>query len=395
VTQLPARVGVISTSYPRWPGDAAGGFVAEHVRALRAAGASVEVVCAGDGAERVEHGVFRVAAAPGLFYDGGAPDALEAGARLRDAAAFSARLAARAVVRSRRWDAVVAHWLAPSAVAALPTRGPLLAIAHGGDVHLLLRLGALTPVVAGLAARRARVAFVCEDLRARAIAALPARLAAWLDERSIVQPMGVDLARFAAIDAPPAPPPPSPAARATIAVLARLVPIKGVDVVIDAMAAVDAPARLVIAGDGPSAELLAARAARMSARTGQPIELVGGVGADARDRLLATASVVVVPSRPAGERVEGAPVAAIEALAAGRPVIAAATGGLAELPAPVRLVAPDDAMALGRAITDVLRAPPPAEVCRAAARSRGWAEVAERLADHWLAAQRVTHEARK
>jgi glycosyltransferase involved in cell wall biosynthesis len=389
--KLPRRVGVVTTSYPRWAGDAAGGFVAEHVHALCAAGVHVEVIAAGPDAAGAPFGparTIRVAAPAELFYAGGAPDALEAGASLADAARFSARLAAAVAARAARWDAVIAHWLAPSAIAALPTRGPLLAIAHGGDVHLLLRLRLLAPVIAALAARRARIAFVSDDLRARARAALPRPLAAWLDRRAIVQPMGVDVARFAALIAvtpPVAPVPP------IIAVLARLVPIKGVDVVIDAMAAVAAPARLVIAGDGPSAELLAARAARIAARTGKSIELVGGLAAPDRDALLAAAAVVVVPSRPIasatgpGHRVEGAPLAAIEALAAGRPVIAAATGGLAALPPPVRLVAPDDAAALGRAIDDVLRAPPPADQCRAAARSRDWREVAARLHSHWLA----------
>jgi glycosyltransferase involved in cell wall biosynthesis len=392
--KLPRRVGVVTTSYPRWSGDAAGGFVAEHVHALCAAGVHVEVIAAGPDRPGSPYGparTIRVAAPGDLFYAGGAPDALEAGASLADAARFSAKLAAAVAARAARWDAVIAHWLAPSAIAALPTRGPLLAIAHGGDVHLLLRLRLLAPVIAALAARRARIAFVSDDLRARARAALPRPLAAWLDRRAIVQPMGVDVARFAALIAVPPVHPVPPPMPPIIAVLARLVPIKGVDVVIDAMAAVAAPARLVIAGDGPSAELLAARAARIAARTGKSIELVGGLAAPDRDALLAAAAVVVVPSRPIaaatdpGHRVEGAPLAAIEALAAGRPVIAAATGGLAALPPPVRLVAPDDAAALGRAIDDVLRAPPPADQCRAAARSRDWREVAARLHSHWLA----------
>ena len=75
----------------------------------------------------------------------------------------------------------------------------------------------------------------------------------------------------------------------------------------------------------------------------------------------------------------------VEALAAGRPVIAAATGGLAELPAPVRLVPPADPPALGRAITEMLRTPISAESCRAASCSRDWRVVVARLHHHWLA----------
>ncbi|HEY5934572.1 MAG TPA: hypothetical protein VIU61_08055, partial [Kofleriaceae bacterium] len=67
------RIGVVTTSYPRWPGDAAGNFVEGHVRALQRLGHEVEVIAAGDASE---NGVMRVPAR-GLFYRGGAPDALE------------------------------------------------------------------------------------------------------------------------------------------------------------------------------------------------------------------------------------------------------------------------------------------------------------------------------
>src|SRR5258706_214205 len=80
--------------------------------------------------------------------------------------------------------------------------GPLLAVAHGGDVHLLIRTGLLAPTIAALAVRRARLAFVTSELRDRARAAVPGVLARWIDRHAIVQPMGVDLARFAAIPDP-------------------------------------------------------------------------------------------------------------------------------------------------------------------------------------------------
>ena len=38
------KVAVLTTSYPRWEGDAAGAFVADTVRAARAGGVEVEVV---------------------------------------------------------------------------------------------------------------------------------------------------------------------------------------------------------------------------------------------------------------------------------------------------------------------------------------------------------------
>jgi glycosyltransferase involved in cell wall biosynthesis len=246
------KLGVITTSYPRFAGDPAGNFVAGHVGALRALGHDVEVIAAGtpndtagdtSDAPPAGDAVIRVGGAR-LFYRGGAPDALEhapirAGAR---AAVFTARLTARVTARAHRWDAIIAHWLVPSALAALPSPRPLIAIAHGGDVFTLRRMHLLRPVLRALHRRDARLVFVAEHLRAIARGAAPS-LASWLDA-AIVQPMGLPLARFAALVRAPSDPP-------IVLVAGRLVPIKGIDVAIAAMPHIRSGARLVIAGDGP------------------------------------------------------------------------------------------------------------------------------------------------
>jgi len=359
------KLGVVTTSYPRFAGDPAGNFVAGHVGALRALGHHVEIIAAGAAAAATPApgDPVRVGGAR-LFYRGGAPDALEraplgAGAA---AAVFTARLTAAVTARAHRWDAIIAHWLAPSAIAALASAPPLVAIAHGGDVFTLRRLRLLGPVLRALRRRDARLVFVGEHLRTIARDAAPA-LAPWL-ERAIIQPMGLDLARFAALARAPSDPP-------VVLVVARLVPIKGVDVAIAAMPHVRRGARLVIAGAGPERDRLA-RAAGAHA-------LVGEVTTDRRDELLRTAGVVVVPSRiaPSG-RTEGTPAIALEALAAGVPVIASAVGGLCELPG-VRLVPPDDPLALGRAIDHVIGHPPSAAALRAGVAGLDWREVAPHL----------------
>jgi glycosyltransferase involved in cell wall biosynthesis len=151
---------------------------------------------------------------------------------------------------------------------------------------------------------------------------------------------------------------------------ARLVPIKGVDVAIAAMRHVETAARLVIAGDGPERARLAAHGTA---------SFLGEVTTSRRDDLLRTASVVVVPSRiTPGGRTEGTPAIALEALAAGVPVIASAVGGLCDLPG-VRLVPPDDPRALARAIDQSIAAPPSANELRAGVQKLDWREVAPRL----------------
>jgi glycosyltransferase involved in cell wall biosynthesis len=414
------RVGVITTSYPRYAGDHAGNFVAAHVAAMRALGHDVDVIAAGsvaadsargsdlvgiskrhegrDKARRSERRTKvsdRIDRIPSslsdhidripssLFYRGGAPDALETGGSYLGAAAFTARMAAMVARRASRWDLIVAHWLAPSALAALPNRVPLLAIAHGGDVHTLARLHLLGPMLHALRMRRARLAFVSAELLELARSHGPV-------DGAIVQPMGVDVAHFAALGRAPTQPP-------TILVVARLVPVKGVDVAIDAMNHIERPARLVIAGAGPeyqrildsaghsagqsdrfapAIDMLGAHERRIRAPA---IDVLGSVDTARRDQLLREASIVVVPSRvlPNG-RTEGMPAIAIEALAAGVPVVASAVGGLRSLAA-AALVPPDDPGALAASIDRVLAAPPSDRSLRASVIELDWLRVAQRL----------------
>jgi glycosyltransferase involved in cell wall biosynthesis len=417
------KLGVVTTSYPRFAGDGAGSFVAGHVGALRALGHEVEVIAAGDpgpACESLEAPVHRVGGRR-LFYRGGAPDALErvpirAGT---SAVMFTARLAAAVTRHAPRWDAIIAHWLVPSAFAALPSTRPLLAIVHGGDLFTLRRLRLVRPVLHALHCRQARLVFVSTALRAAARDAAPA-LAPWFDA-AIVQPMGIDVPRFAALARTPSDPP-------IVLVAARLVPIKGVDVAIAAMQHVRSDARLVIAGDGPErvrltamlrahvrsggvtterAQFTCAARAHLLAETERSPEhrampeapeqrsegsaegnmrggrmkygLLGEVTTERRDELLRTAGVVVIPSRvlPSG-RTEGTPAIALEALAAGVPVIASAVGGLCDLPG-VRLVPPENPYELARAIDQILANPPSSASLRAGVAPLDWRAIAPRL----------------
>jgi glycosyltransferase involved in cell wall biosynthesis len=124
---------------------------------------------------------------------------------------------------------------------------------------------------------------------------------------------------------------------------------------------------LVVAGDGPQEAELRALAADGDVR------FVGRVGSAELAELRREAAVAVVPSRYA----EILPLAALEAMAAGVPVVAARSGGLAELVPEEGLHPPGDPLALAARLRRLWG--------DAAAGERGLAVVRERCAPQAVA----------
>jgi glycosyltransferase involved in cell wall biosynthesis len=129
-----------------------------------------------------------------------------------------------------------------------------------------------------------------------------------------------------------------------LAVVGRLAPEKGVDVLLRSLAVLGpAPFRLAVIGDGPERGALEA-AARGAGLAGRVVFLGARVDAAA---LCAAADVYVSASLS-----EGLSIAMLEAMAAGRPVIATDVGDARSVldPAASLLVAPGDAQGLAEAL---------------------------------------------
>jgi glycosyltransferase involved in cell wall biosynthesis len=123
----------------------------------------------------------------------------------------------------------------------------------------------------------------------------------------------------------------------------RLSREKGFEHAIGAAAASRVPLRL--AGDGPLADELRERATALAA----PVELLGAVAPERVRELLRGAAMALVPS--VGPDVM--PFAALEAMAAGVPVVAARSGSLPEVVGPERCVARRDPAALATAMSEL------------------------------------------
>jgi glycosyltransferase involved in cell wall biosynthesis len=325
-----------------WPGPADpdyGAFVADMCAALKLRGIDVDPVAI----DRRAHGPLRT---PAKY----------------------ASLTARAVRHARRADVIYAHYLFPTGaaadVAARAAGIPFVLTAHGQDVRNLARTS-VRRATAGPLRRAAGVIAVSEhlagELRATGLALPPVD----------VVDMGVDLERFLPGDRRAARErlgldPAGPLVLAVGGLTDRKNPLG----LLQAFARVRAErpdARLAYVGDGPLAAALDAGVRRLG--LGGAVARPGALPHDGVADWVTACDVLAIVSR-----VEPLGVAALEALAAGRPVVATRVGGTREVvpdPEAGRVVDPSDPWAIARAVLDVLADPPPPAACRAAAEPHG------------------------
>ncbi len=295
------KVVVLTTSYPRYEGDAAGTFVADAVERLRGRGVEVEVVSPAS---------FRHF---GIAYGSGVVGNLRR--RPWRAALVPAMLAsfARAARKAARdADLVHAHWL-PAGAVALTCGKPFVVQLWGTDVELARKARSLARAIL----RRARLVVCASNALAEAARELGAR------EVRVI-PSGVDVPERVGEEAEPP----------EVLFVGRLSREKGILELVQAADGLP----LVVAGDGPLRE--------------QVPQARGFVPHHALAPLYERAAVVAVPSHR-----EGFGVACAEAMAHGRPVVASAVGGLLDLVVEGEtglLVPPRDVAALREALERLL-----------------------------------------
>jgi glycosyltransferase involved in cell wall biosynthesis len=282
--------------------------------------------------------------------------------RLGEAAA-DPRTPSRIAAAARRLGADALHThlvhadLHGSAAAVL-LRVPLFSTKHNDD---RFRTGPFRHVDRLLARRARGVIAISQALRRFSVerVGLPAG-------KVEVVPYGLDVP-------PPAwganPPLVLPDGAPVLLALARLVPQKGLETAVEALARLDDPrAVLVVAGEGPERPALVALAERL--RVGDRVLLPGRAGDVAA--LLARATLVVHPARW-----EGFGLVLLEAMLAQRAVVASAVSAIPEIVVDGEtglLVPPGDAAALAAAVDRLLADPAERERLAAAGLDRARAE---------------------
>jgi phosphatidylinositol alpha-1,6-mannosyltransferase len=331
------RVLMVTSTFPRWQDDACPTFVGDLARDLHRLGWKVDVLAPHakwaardermDGLHVRRFRYAWPAGAQRLSSDGGALSALRRSplnALLVPFFVIGQFAALLRLLARRRYDIVQSHWLLPqgltAGLAARLTGTRHIATAHGSDVTALR--ASVFAWLKRLALRSADAVTVNSEATGHAVAALGPRIV-----RPRLIPLGVDTggaARPAAVaefaqrfrhgDGP------------LILFAGRLAAEKGACDLIEALPKILAAlpdAMAVIAGDGPERPSLEALAETRG--VGASLRFAGWLNRSALAAAMAAADMVVVSSRR-----EGQGLVALEAMAAGTPVIAADVGGLPE-----------------------------------------------------------------
>lgn len=404
------RVLMVTTSYPLFDGDGTAPFIHEMARGLVDRGHKVDVLLPAHPALKREdtpglcHFPFAYAPLPSLNVWGYALS-MTADRRLKwrtVLVAPFALLATSRAIRSRlkadQYDVVHAHWAVPGGfISSGPARAfgkPLVISLHGSDVA-----GAERSALAGHAARRAffvaGVVTACSsDLRDRAL-----RLGA-RGENTRVVPYGVDSAFFGSSDRPKADRRAAMSHRlgaspsqTLIVAIGRLVEKKGFSHLVDSVQL--APdLHVAIIGDGDLHDDLSRRIQAMSAS----VTLAGRFSRQEIREALHSADIVAVPSIvDSGGNVDGLPNTLLEAMAAGKPIVATRIAGIPDVMADGAegiLVPQRDSSAIRDALVRLAKDPAlRAELGHRAAlrvrRDLTWERAAASIEDCYLEARRT------
>jgi glycosyltransferase involved in cell wall biosynthesis len=263
-----------------------------------------------------------------------------------------------------RPDVVWAHFLVPAGLIASEVDAPLVVTAHGRDVRNIGAYPGVARLSRRVVERATTVIAVSDYLRRELELRLPRARG-----KTVVVDSGVDLERFSAGggsgkgDGP------------AFLALGGLTERKNVVRLADAFATLGRGS-LTYVGDGPLRGRLEGR---------ERVEVVGRVPHDEVPAHLAAADVVCAPSliEPFGQAI-------LEAMAAGKTVVATLVGGPPEFVPPEAgiLVDPLDEPALARALEAASAFPSPNEAARSAAAGHDLRLQAERVEELLLRAAR-------
>ena len=361
------KILVLTSSYPRFAGDPAGNFIEQLASALADRKKIEFLVVAPAGCEgslTEQQGLMMVSRFcymwprfwQTLAYGSGMAENIRASLWAGFQIPFFAVSSFLACLRrAKEADAIHAHWMLPSGLIAgfvsQITAKPLLVSAHGSDLQMLQQIP-WGRWIARFIFKQAESFTVTSEYGRKLLIQILGEDCPGIEKIKVL-PMGIHQT-----EAPPERFTPQGCrevrnGHSIILYLGRLIPTKGVDLLLQALSGMDKVTTL-IAGDGSERIKLE----KLSKNLKVDAKFLGWVSRGGIRDLLKIADCVVIPSRDAKEgKSEGMPLVLLEALAEGCPIVATAVGGIPEA---IRhrqngyLVTPNDADSIREGIRTVL-----------------------------------------
>jgi glycosyltransferase involved in cell wall biosynthesis len=353
------KILLVTSSFPRWPGDWAGVFVLSLGRRLVMRGHEVTVLCpharglpVREEMDGVKVERFRYAWPESFetlaYGEGMLHNVRRNRLRLFLTVPYVLALGMRMKALRAKHDIINAHFLIPQGITARVFRVRAVVSLHGSDVNLTL---------SGIGRRLIRFGLSHAPAVTANSAATAAKTSGLVGaDRVTVIPMGVDAAVF------------GPVAGKTgglgegghlkLISVGRLIPLKGQRYLIGALPAIRKripAATVTLVGDGPERRSLSDYARRLGVEGA--VRFTGEVSHERIAGLLACHDIFVLASivMPSGET-EGLGTVLLEAMAANIPVIGSAVGGIPDIITDGEnglLVPPESSAAIERAVLKI------------------------------------------
>jgi glycosyltransferase involved in cell wall biosynthesis len=349
------KVCIVTTAFPRWPGDDRGIFVFEAARAVQALGAQVRVIAMHspgaktreriDAIDIIRPRYLRPEKWEMLQKEGGGLPIMWRKSKVARLTVLPFGLVhTLAIMRhARDCDIVHANWTLSAAAAVLAKavhRRPVVVTVQGSDVFQAARLPVVDRVTVAALRRCAKVLALSHSLASalHSLGVPPSQVE--------IVPNGVDLDRFR---------PEAGEREPLILFVGALIERKGVRHLIAALPTVLQAwpdYRLAIVGEGAQGDDLKRLAAELG--VGDRVDFVGSQTPRQVSSWMRRAKLFVLPSLE-----EGLGVVLLESLASGTPCLGSDVGGIPDVVTPDvgRLVPPADPHALAAAMLNLLSSP--------------------------------------
>jgi glycosyltransferase involved in cell wall biosynthesis len=333
----------LTSTLPRFQNDMQAGFVLEQANAWHRQSPSDRVIILAphdEGAQRMEmlNGIeirrfryFLPESWQRLAYPAILPNIKRNPALAMQVGPFvwSEYNAAKSIIRQEKIDLIYAHWVMPQGIVARrlskTTNIPYVIQNHSSDLSVFAKFGSVGIAAARAVLRDALVMFcVNSSQKEYALSLFDLAERHRMAEKIIVLPMGVVLDDSA--DMWPSSDHKHSYDMGTISRLSRK---KGLDLLIqaaDRMTESGLYPDIAIAGDGEDADMLKAMPVKSR------IHFPGFISGTQKTEFFQTTRQFLFPAATAGDDVEGMPVALLEALCCGKPVLASRDTNIAMLP---------------------------------------------------------------